>query len=507
MLRYLKDFNFNNCRNYIASLKLPSEYSLLFGILVFLAAFIPLYPKFPILNVKGTFVAIRAEDLLILLTYFLWGYILIKNGELLAQFKLKLNRYLLLYFLIGILSLYSALFVTHSVNFSLGTLHFLRRVELMMLLPLSLYVLTTRRRILILLTTLFVVSFLVNFYGLGQKYLSWPVISTTNSEFSKGLVLYLSPGARVNSTFAGHYDLAVFEVLVLVFVTGAVFYFKNYFLKLGVLLLGGLSFFVLILTAARLSFVAVIIGVISVLVLLKKFAFIGIIILIVVASAVYPSQLRDRFVSTININFLGSQENIYEGISDKQIKQSKLNIPTLREWGTRESVEFEEQVGVPRDITPGEPIDPIDLAVYRSFGIRFNLEWPRAIKAFGKNPFFGTGFSSLGLATDNDILRSLGEVGAFGTLSLILLFVVIFKKLKKNLLQTDKFGKFISAVTIAMIIAFVVNGLFIDVFEASKIASLFWILVGLGLSIQNLNEAPAGLRPEYLPPSKGDKND
>ena len=75
----------------------------------------------------------------------------------------------------------------------------------------------------ILLGILALTVLTVNGYALGQQYLDWPVISTTNSEFSKGLILRLTPGARVNSTFAGHYDLAVFLAMAIVILTALFF--------------------------------------------------------------------------------------------------------------------------------------------------------------------------------------------------------------------------------------------------------------------------------------------
>ncbi len=55
---------------------------------------------------------------------------------------------------------------------------------------------------------LFLATLGVIVYGLGQKFFGWPVVSTMNEEFSKGMLLTLSEWARINSTFAGHYDLA-----------------------------------------------------------------------------------------------------------------------------------------------------------------------------------------------------------------------------------------------------------------------------------------------------------
>ena len=121
----------------------------------------------------------------------------------------------------------------------------------------------------------------------------------------------------------------------------------------------------------------------------------------------------------------------YEGKTQDQQIRSRLNIPTLAIKTSSESAEtstFATGSGeVATDITPGEPIDTTELGVYRSFQIRLNIEWPRAIRAFWKNPFLGTGYSSITIATDNDYLRILGETGIFGLLSFVLLFFVLVK--------------------------------------------------------------------------------
>jgi len=195
----------------------------LFYLTLFLFAFIPLYPKFPLFNIKGTFVAVRIEDFLIALTIGLWiSYILI-NKKLSVVLKDNTNKAILLFFSIGILSLFSALFLTHSITPHIGVLHFLRRVELIFLLPVVVTIFNTKKRLISVLIVLFLTLIVTNLYGLGQQYLDWPVISTTNSEFAKGLILRLTPGARVNSTFAGHYDFAVFLSAAIVFLAALFF--------------------------------------------------------------------------------------------------------------------------------------------------------------------------------------------------------------------------------------------------------------------------------------------
>lgn len=464
--------------------------SILFYLSLFLFAFIPLYPKFPLFNVQGTFVAVRFEDLFIGLAVSLWLVYLYSSGQLRNFFKDKLNKAILLFFFIGAVSSFSAIFLTHTVIPHIGLLHFFRRIEFILLLPVVASVVRSKKQFILTLITLGLTILIVNAYALGQQFLDWPVISTTNSEFSKGLILRLTPGARVNSTFAGHYDLAVFLAMAIVIMT-ALFFAVKKGLKIPILLFGLLSLGVLIMTAARLSFVAAFLGIIAALIFTKKTRYLLLILGVIVIISVYPSQLRDRLMSTVTVNLL-QQGQRYEGKTNDQKVRSKLNIPTLAVQTSSESAfssSFASGSGqTATDITPGEPIDTTQLGVYRSFQIRLQIEWPRAIAAFTKNPILGTGYSSLGIATDNDFLRSLGEVGLLGTAAFVLVLVETGKRIFHALKNQDKLIKFFSAGVLAMLIAFIVNGLFIDVFEASKVAALFWMVLGLALAVSKLSK-------------------
>lgn len=469
--------------------KLLSAFNnILFFATLALLVIIPLYPKLPVVSVKGTFVAIRMEDFLIALIYLLWLIYLILSKTLGRLLHDQLFRLILLFLFAGAVSLFSAVFVTKTVVSTLGLLHFFRRIEFIMLMPLVYTVVRTKKQLQVCLATLSVVVLLVDLYALGQEYLNWPVISTTNSEFSKGLILRLTEEARVNSTFAGHYDLAVFLVMVLVITPALFFAIKNLKLKIWIFILSILSFVVLVMTAARLSFIAVLVGIPTTLVLIKKRIFVLLIIILAMVTLVYPSQLRDRFIFTVTVNLLHEGQR-YTGATQSQKAIGDFNLPTIAvdtsEGSQGGSASASRSAEVASDIAPGEPIDTTQLGVYRSFAIRLNVEWPRAVRAFFKNPLLGTGYSSIGLATDNDLLRSLGEVGLLGTLAFGLIFVKIIKLVLRNYKSPDKFIRFFSAGTLSIIIAFLLNALFIDVFEASKIASLFWLVVGLNLSISH----------------------
>jgi len=117
------------------------------------------------------------------------------------------------------------------------------------------------------------------------------------------------------------------------------------------------------------------------------------------------------------------------------------------------------------------------------------VEWPRSLRAFAKNPFLGTGFSSVTLATDNDYLRLLAETGLLGFIAFFLIFLeigrrvlVFLKKAKAGLERALVAGLAGGA------LGLLANALFIDVFESSKVAFIFWILMGSLVGLMNISE-------------------
>ncbi|MBI2025911.1 MAG: hypothetical protein HYT06_00870, partial [Candidatus Levybacteria bacterium] len=118
-----------------------------------------------------------------------------------------------------------------------------------------------------------------------------------------------------------------------------------------------------------------------------------------------------------------------------------------------------------------------------SFTTRFQGEWPRAMEAFKRNILLGSGYGSVSLAVDNNYLRILGEIGLLGFLAFFGIFISFgiyikkgFKDIESPLVKSFVLG------FIAGLIGLFLNATLIDVFEASKIAFVLWILVGITLA-------------------------
>lgn len=325
-------------------------------------------------------------------------------------------------------------------------------------------------------------TLLVVLYGLGQQWLSFPVISTTNKEFSKGLILFLSPEARVNSTFAGHYDLAAYLAIFIIFAFAMIFYFKQLTVKVFFVFLSLLSLVVLSLTAARVSFFTAFGGIAYLFWIIGKKKLILSLVGIVILLLLFSPELRHRTVATFTVNLYGGGGAKYEPPVQKENPDKAFSIENAASGAATPS-------GVPVDIAPGEPLNTTELGVYRSYGIRLNEEWPRAIRAFFKNPILGTGYSSITIATDNDYLRSLGETGILGTISLGMIFFIIIRKMYRFLRKfQNSLQYFLVASIFCGSLTFFATAFFIDVLEASKIAQIFWMLLGVGWALVKMEE-------------------
>ena len=478
-------------------LKYLEENILSLGIIALLL-FIPLYPKFPLFNVEKTYVAIRIEDFLVAAIFLVWLILEIKQGW--PTFKEATARYILLYFLAGMISLLSALLITRVVIPHLALLHYLRRIEYMSLFFVAFASVKRKRFVKSFLYTTFLASIGVFIYGIGQKYFNWPVISTMNEEFSKGIVLYLSEWTRINSTFAGHYDLATYAVLTLALCLGFIVQAKGKLSKLFGFFFFSILFYLLLLTASRISFFAYLIMLMSVLFWSGKkkwiISFVGLSLMVMVLS----SELGQRYAATfkIDLSFLSEKISLKRkkiGLVVSTLTPTPAPIIALGPSGTLPAGLVKEQpekteVGKQATLSAqGFPApETIEMATQRSGEIRFKVEWPRALRAFIKNPLFGTGYSSVSLATDNDYLRVLAETGILGFAALTLIFLEMGKKFIFFIKRRGSgFEKSIAIGIGGAIVGFLANAFFIDVFEASKVAFLFWIFSGFLIGIINKN--------------------
>jgi len=466
----------------------------------FLLIFIPLYPKFPLFPVSGTYVHIRLEDIFVALILGLFIIHLLAKKDF-SLLKENITKLAFFYFGIGFLAVLNGIFIAKNIVPHLAFLHWVRRIEYLSLLFVAYYSLDNIKQLKTYGWLTFFSTLGVIFYGLGQKFFGWPVVSTMNKEFSKGMILKLTWWARVNSTFAGHYDLAAFLVIILCLTFSAFLIIKRKSLKIPIVIFGVFSYYLLILTASRISFIAYLLGGGAVLYLAKKKRWIFPFLFFSLLGMFFSEDLGQRYAATfkIDLSFLSGKTKIkteevaYLPIATPTPTEAPLVAPQEKKIVSKVgSTPTPTPTLLPEEeATPPAYFEPTALAVGRSTDIRLKVEWPRAIRAFLKNPLLGTGYSSITLATDNDYLRMLGETGLLGTLAFFALIIAIAKDFYLFLDKSrfDQTEKLIICGVVGASIGYFVNAAFIDVLEASKVAFLFWIMIGLGLKVVRLKRS------------------
>jgi hypothetical protein len=466
-----------------------------------LLVFIPLYPKLPSLEIPGSYVRVRLEDFVVALTFLVALPLLFSKRKNL--FKNSISWAIIIYWLVGLAATINALLISRLVWPHLAGLHFFRRVEYMSLFFLGFLAIRNKKDFKAFLVGLLVVISIIFFYALGQKFYSLPAISTMNEEFSKGTMIELDVWTRVSSTFAGHYDLAIFMTLAIPICLSSFWASKKKSQKIFLAGLFVACYYLLILTASRISFIAYLVSISFLLIVLNKKWWLPPIIALSLLGSFFSEDINQRFSATIRVEGPKLVQRVGRGLEsflseEKQKELAQKRLPTPIPTTTEEEKKEEEEEPVtssttgpaitkptptviPTPTPPSSRQQETEVGVTRSGDIRFAVEWPRAIRHFKKNPLLGTGYSSLTLATDNDYLRALGETGLLGFLAFLGVFLAQIP-FYQGLLQNKKISplnRLLGAALASGTIAILASMLFIDALESSKVAFSYWLILGL----------------------------
>ena len=277
--------------------------NILFVLTLFLLAFIPLYPKIPLLDVHNTWVYVRAEDFVVLLTLLFWIALLFRKK---ITLRTPLTVPILIFWIIGAIATVHGivlLFPTIANVFpNVAFLNYLRHVEYISLFFVAYSGMRDKRFLQFAIAALALTFLAVFIYGLGQKFLGFPAYLTSNEEFAKGIPIKLSPLSRVPSTFAGHYDLAAYLVLTISIFASLFFGFKNWLVKIGfmgLIVFGGVLLF---WTVSRVSFFVLFVSLFFILLFQAKrliLLFIPGVIALGILLVVFQPSLFARFGNTV----------------------------------------------------------------------------------------------------------------------------------------------------------------------------------------------------------------
>lgn len=503
----------------------------------FLLVFLPLYPKWPLFDIlPGYNVRVRLEDIIIFIVNLVfWGQVL---GKKIKISRAPLFKPILIYLGIGLLSTLSAIFITKTIypewiQVAKVFLHWIRRIEYFSLFFIFFFAVKTKKQLAGLLLLLGVTVLSVSVYGFGQKYLYWPAYSTMNREFAKGIALYLTEHARVLSTFGGHFDLAAWVMITIIPLIVLGLLHPSLWWRFGALSLAGIEYWLMILSASRISWIAYMVGAAAAFVILLKkkpklwvWPRAAAVLLSSTVIMLSFGDLSERFGHIFKLQgvkelitkpFAKPPENAIPMALDLTPEQqlalvaTQTDIPPSSKKGGFAKTQFPSPEAKPADVyddtydrlraylatASGETISVSysanALRYGLSVGIRLDTLWPNALKALKANPLLGTGYSTLvkehvweftvAESTDNDYLRMLGETGLLGTTAFLAIFWIAGKKLwQAYLMAKQPFDYALPAAALAVTFGLLVNAMYIDVFEASKVAYGYWSFLGLAMA-------------------------
>ncbi|MBU1966858.1 O-antigen ligase family protein [Patescibacteria group bacterium] len=485
----------------------------------FLLIFIPLFPKIPFYSpIEEYIVRVRLEDFLVLFVIIVWVIQLIRKK---IKWQSTTAWFVIAYAVVGLLSIISAIFIIKTVpiidKHVLKTfLHFVRYLEYFSLFFIFYSSLSNSKGVKILLGFMSLSLLAVAIYGVGQKYYYWPVYSTMNREFSKGIRLYLTQHARVQSTFAGHYDLAAYLVIVLPLLLALAYYSKQKLIKGYLFFLQFFGAWLLIMSAARTSFIAYALSTVIVISLfgLKKESLrskiswivtrlLGLWIGIFILMVGFGSDIYERAVQVIkSYPQVYSQYQRFEKQTQKSattiiafLQIDHLKIKQLGSSPPANSISTQEaEVLVASDQRPitQRPVDvyadiPDQIVVATtsadgsfvtaivekprvwsdnalqyglSMAIRLDTLWPRAVQGFVRSPFLGSGYATLNKTSPTDFTIAdstdnnfLRTLGETGLLGFITFYGAIITSMVVAILGLRKKDALLSALCIGYLAA------------------------------------------------------
>lgn len=474
-------------------------------LLVIFIVFIPLYPKLPMIDIEYTYIYIRFEDFFVSLLCFVYFIQLLRKKVVITN---KMWIPIALFWIAVMVSFLYGHKILRTIEVGyIGFLHAARRIEYMLIFIIAVSLIKSKKDFLFYFRFILITLFVVAVYGIGQKLFGWPAVQTMNPEYARGYILYLTPEARISSTFAGHYDLASYTVFLIPIVI-SFYLLKN---KLSYFFLFVLSLIVVVFTASRVSYIAYIASIFPFLIFKKKPKLLLVVLVLTVIFTLASNNLTSRLKRTFQVKRILVNEKtgeiyIPQTITSKELPAGSFYVKTKNQTGDdfnayKESVIKEKEKELKKKgitLTNKERTDliaslssqlkPINTVLSDiSVATRLQVEWPRAIKAFLFSPLLGTGPSSLTEATDNDYLRWLGEFGLLGTTIFIFILVSIGLTILKKARENDKYWSSLLWGYLFGLGALMINASYIDVFEASKVAFVFWLTTGIFVGLCQLN--------------------
>jgi hypothetical protein len=419
-------------------------------LLMFLLFFIPLFPKINLIKIPGTTTMIRVED-------FFFAFVIYYVLLVLLSRKMDLDwgrfqKLLMAFIGVSFVSLMAGILQGTIEANAMSYLYFLRRIEYISFFFVG-YAIADQESISTIKNAIVPISLMVAVIALLQ--LSGLIGGFLFGNYIEGT------GGRVFSTFGVSNELAAFIAMIFPFsVLGSLEGdLKKRFYWLAV---GALQIFILFLSLARIEILSIPVGLLTLAIIKGKLKYVVIFMLAftLLAGIMLPSNVKDRIAVLFSADTVETLKDAFSGVKYIDINDARA----------RENFAAQE----------------LDLSAVERF-----YKWLYSFEMFKSYPVFGAGQSAFGEFVDNNYLRVLAENGIVGFAIFMMLIYNIWMSCIKVYNKTDMPREIrdYSLFIIIMLANMLVIALAVDVFELSKMALMFWLLVGVFFKAKNLAES------------------
>lgn len=263
---------------------------------------------------------------------------------------------------------------------------------------------------------------------------------------------------RIPSTFSGPYEYSAYLVLITPIYLYRLIYNRKVLSSLIVL---PMIFVSLYFTQARISIVAF--GVILLLFFMfsRRMLYRSISISVIVIGCIFFLLSQSSSLSSI-LPERFSTVNISDMVLQTKIAMKQADFDRFLEYG----------------------YTVYNVGDDMSFSMRIG-KWADMLDGFSRSPILGVGLSVTTEAVDGNYIRYLAESGILGfSLWLILIYRIL--KISKSIKTANKDLLLMKNAVFFGTFGLLVMAIFIDIFEASKIAMIYWFFIGVLIKLNSL---------------------
>lgn len=442
------------------------KYFWLDWLLVAVVGLVVLVPKFDLLAVPGTTTTIRFEDFAVAGLYVIWlGWLAWRRKW--PQWS-WVHVLMLVVVLVGVLSTSWGMIAGHVTHPELGVLNVLRRIEYFGMFWVAFSWMRPERLkqyvgVLLGISLVVVIVAVLQFFGWLPMFSTWQGYSGQVLYFDQNFIFLIS-------TFAGHYDLGGYLILMTPIAMAGLLLMRRVFLKLLLALLLAGYYFVLYFSYSRAAYVAIM-GEMVIFFVLVKMYWLSLLPALNIARVgyLYMTGKFSRYDYDIAIVKTTPTPTVAAGHHVATVSATPVpHISPVHKLTPAKSIAISDDTAVTLDPGGAARIDV----------------WKNAWNHFVHHPIFGTGYSSIGTGADNNYLRMVAETGLVGLVAFLALVGYVIYYFFRSAMELMKgWPRLFLLALVTGMVGLLAQAVLIDIFESSKVALLLWFLVGLGVVV------------------------